>query len=912
VIGTKWFLESVNAALTSACATVTVAIAAAIAFAQMPAGNRQAERVDSGTSVLPGGRYITPLGEQFFTGPGPFGLAVSPSGQFVVSADGGPYRYALTVLDNGGLDNRAIKHLYTARKRSRGEDADDGDDAGDDPEWLSVFMGLAFDGERTLYASEGESGKVRAIDIVSGKREAVLDLNRGGYRDSYTGDIAMDAARGLLFVVDQANFRLVEIDARRKAILQSIRTGRLPFAVALAPDGQTVYVTDLGMFEYRALPGADPKDLKTTGLPFPAFGFPSKEAVHGARRQTESGPVKVPGLGEPNARGSNGLTMVDVANPNALRVIAQSPTGLPFGGSVFGGSSPSGVAVAAGKVFVSNANQDTLSVFDAKTRRREPDIALRIPGYEELRGVLPIGMAVTTDHKWLLVAEAGINAIGVIDIATGKLIGHIPVGWFPTQVRVFGDSVFVANAKGHGTGPNADRQKALLHSFQGELRRGTISRFRLPQLSELDALTRQVMANNGFDQSREREGVVAGPAGSNSASTLPPQIEHVVIIVKENRTYDEVFGDLGAAANGPREGAPAIARWGEKVTPNHHALARRWATSDNFYADSEVSVDGHHWLVGSYPNAWTTSSLMAAYGGEKSFNLQTTAPGRLLFAQSDSSVHPEEQLEAGTLWHHLERHGVSFRNFGEGFELAGVDEGDGLEPTGARFGTNVPMPNPLYRNTSRQYPGFNMNIPDQYRASQFIAEIDRLYAKGKGALPKLIFIHLPNDHTAKVRPGAGYPTAGSYVADNDLALGRIVDYLSHSEWWPKMAVFVTEDDAQSGVDHVDSHRTVLMVASPYARRNFAAHANTSFPGLLRTAFELLRLPPLNLYDATAAGLSECFTSAADLTPYDALPVDAALFDPKKARIVKGAPPGPKMDDPAEIRRQELEQRRQLH
>jgi DNA-binding beta-propeller fold protein YncE len=916
-----------------------VVLAAAAAFAQMPAGNRQAERADSGTSVLPGGRYITPLGEQFFTGPGPFGLAISPSGQFVVSADGGPNRYALTVLDNRALDNAqspAVKHLHAARKRSRGKDADDADDEADDPEWLSVFMGLAFDGEHTLYASEGESGKVRAIDIVTGKREAVLDLNRGGYRDSYTGDIAIDAARGLLFVVDQANFRLVEIklveiDARRGAILQSIRTGRLPFAVALAPDGRTAYVTDLGMFEYRALPGADPKDLKATGLPFPAFGFPSKEAVHGARRQTESGMVKVPGLGEPNARGSNGLTVIDVANPQALRVIAQSPTGLPFGGSVFGGSSPSGVAAAAGKVYVSNANQDTLSVFDAKTRRREPDIALRIPGYEGLRGVLPIGMTVTADQKWLLVAEAGINAIGVIDIGAGKPIGHIPVGWFPAQVRVFGDTVYVANAKGHGTGPNADRQKALVHSFQGELRRGTISRFRLPKAGELDALTRQVMANDGFtsssvtakpladgapsgpgsDRSHDREGVVA-----SSASTLPPQIEHVVIIVKENRTYDEVFGDLGPAANGPRDGAPAIARWGEKVTPNHHALARRWSTSDNFYADSEVSVDGHHWLVGSYPNAWTTSSLMAAYGGEKSFKLSGSAPGRLLFAQSDSSVHPEEQLEAGTLWHHLERHSVSFRNFGEGFELAGVDEGDGLEPTGARFGTNVPMPDPLFRNTSRQYPGFNMNIPDQYRASQFIAEIDRLYAKGKGALPKLIFIHLPNDHTAKVRPGAGYPTEGSYVADNDLALGRIIEYLSHSEWWPKMAVFVTEDDAQSGVDHVDSHRTVLMVASPYARRNYAAHANTSFPGLLRTAFELLRLPPLNLYDATAAGLSECFTSEADLTPYDALPVDAALFDPRKARIVKGAPPGPKMDDPAEIRRQQLEQRqeqrRQLH
>src|ERR1700722_2826672 len=189
---------------------VIVALAAASAFAQMPAGTRHAERADSGTSVLPGGRYITPLGEQFFTGPGPFGLAISPSGQFVVSADGGPNRYALTVLDT--RNGNAVKHLYAARKRSRGKDADDADADPDDPEWLSVFMGLAFDGERTLFASEGESGKVRAIDIFTGKREAVLDLNRGGYRDSYTGDIAIDSARGLLFVVDQANFRLVMIN----------------------------------------------------------------------------------------------------------------------------------------------------------------------------------------------------------------------------------------------------------------------------------------------------------------------------------------------------------------------------------------------------------------------------------------------------------------------------------------------------------------------------------------------------------------------------------------------------------------------------------------------------------------------------------------------------------------------------
>src|SRR5581483_3643012 len=224
---------------------------------------------------------------------------------------------------------------------------------------------------------------------------------------------------------------------------------------------------------------------------------------------------------------------------------------------------------------------------------------------------------------------------------------------------------------------------------------------------------------------------------------------------------------------------------------------------DNFYADSEVSVDGHHWLVGSYPNAWTESTLMAAYGGQKSFRLPTDAPGRLLFAGSDSSVHPEEQLEAGAIWHHLERNHISFLNFGEGFELAGINEGEGLEPTGGRFFTNMPMPDPLYRNTSRNYPGFNTNISDQYRASQFIAEItSRFTGAGAAPLPQLLFIHLPNDHTARPRPRAGYPSEASYVADNDLALGRILDFLSHSEWWESMAVLITEDDSQSGVDHV--------------------------------------------------------------------------------------------------------------
>ncbi len=242
----------------------------------------------------------------------------------------------------------------------------------------------------------------------------------------------------------------------------------------------------------------------------------------------------------------------------------------------------------------------------------------------------------------------------------------------------------------------------------------------------------------------------------------------MVLIVKENRTYDEVFGDIRAAPTAAPWDAPdwrASARRGYvdghgkrlsmqdvNVTPNHHAMARQWAFSDNFYADSDVSVDGHHWLVGSYPNAWTESSLLAAYGDQKKDFRLGAAPGRLLFAGSNSSVHPEDQLEGGTIWHHFARHGISFHNFGEGFELAGSDEGPDLEPTGARFLTNVPMPDPLYRNTSRQYPGFNMNIPDQYRADAVHRRDREKYVEsGRGAAA--IHLHAPAQRPHRPKHG---------------------------------------------------------------------------------------------------------------------------------------------------------------
>ncbi len=859
-----------------------------LALAQPPAGDRPAHRSATGESILPGGRVITPPGDQFFTGPGPFGIAVSPSGKIVVAADGGPNRYALTIVDTTG-----VRHIAAHRKR---DNDDKGGDKDDDADWQSVFMGLAFEDESKLYASEGETGKVRLIDVTTGKRLARFDLNQSGYKDSYTGDLALDRERGMLYVIDQANFLIAIIDTKKRVIVKSIRTGRLPFAVALSPDGRTAYVTNVGMFEYSAIPGADAEHAKETGLPFPPFGFPSPDALHGAKRNTERGTVNVPGLGPPNARGSNSLAIIDVSNTAAARVIADVPTGLPFGGKILGGSSPSGVLATATTIYVSNANQDSISVIDARSHKRDPDIPLRVEHFESLRGIMPIGMALSSDSKKLLVAESSVNALGVIDLATSKELGRVPAGWFPTAVKAFGNTVYIANAKGHGTGPNSDRSDATTRGYLGELRQGSISKFELPGDSDFPKLTEAVARNNGF------------LAYTNAG--LPPQIDHVVIIVKENKTYDEVFGDLPAASNGARDGVATLAHSGLKISPNHHALAERFASSDNFYADSEVSADGHHWLVGSYPNAWTESTWRGGYGGQKQYRFPTAAPGRYLFAGSAASVHPEEQLEAGSIWHHLERNGITFRNFGEGFEFAGLSEAENLEPTGARYLTNIPMPDPLYRNTSRDYPGFNMNIPDQYRASHFIAEINQRYVTPKTELPKLLFIHLPNDHKTKAHPSMGYPVEESYVADNDLALGRIVEFLSHTEWWPHMAIFVTEDDALGGSDHVDSHRTVLLTISPFAKRNYNSRVNTSFPGMLKTAFRLLKLPPLNLYDAAAADLADCFTYQPDLTPYTALPVDKTIFDPAKAKVDTKSR-GPAIDDPAEIRRQRRERGRNI-
>jgi DNA-binding beta-propeller fold protein YncE len=846
-----------------------------------PAGQRYAIAGRS-ESILPGGRVIEPLGLQIETGPGPFGLAVSERGA-AATANIGYERFGITVVEpeKGGWRRRDIW------ARTPGSHAPEQAD----PDWKGVFYGIAFADEHSIWICEGDSGRVRLVDAGSGETRKLLNLNGGEWKHSFATDLAWDRARKLLFVVDQANFRIAIVDGRRGRVLGSATVGRMPFSIALSQDGLKAWVANAGVFRYEPLPGALSTDPLHTGLPFPAFGFPSPESLAGAMRRTQAGTINVPALGDPNVQESNSVCVIDVKDAANPRVVDWIRTGRPFGPNVAGGSAPAGVVTTDDRVFVSNAHDDSITVIDAHTDKILRELPLGLPGLENLRGILPAGMAWDPVTKRLLVAEAGINAVAIVNPEKPLIAGLIPVGWLPTRVAISGDRVFVTNARGRGTGPNMRRPLMELGEVP-YLHHGTLSTFIMPADAELPKLTQTALVAGGLAP-------VQGPA-----ARWPPGIHYVVLIVKENRTFDEVLGDVTEAANGKVRSFADLARFaGEDgradghnarfsiqhaaITPNHHAIAKQWAFSDNFYADSDVSVDGHHWLTGAYPDLLTESGLLAAYGGQRQFVLSGDSPGRLQFAGSDSSTHPEEEPEAGTLWHHLARHHVSFRNFGEGFELAGVVEDKDEEPTGARFLTNVPMPEPLFKNTSRDYPGFNMNIPDQYRASQFIAEIERRYVKNSEPFPHFIYIHLPDDHMAPPRPQDGYPYGASFVEDNDLALGRIVEYLSHSKWWPGMQIFVTEDDAQGGLDHIDAHRTILLAAGPYTKKNYCSHVNTSFPGLLKTIFGLLGMPPLNLMDATAADLRDLFTDLPDGAPYTTRIPDKRVFDAAAARAGQG-------------------------
>jgi hypothetical protein len=320
------------------------------------------------------------------------------------------------------------------------------------------------------------------------------------------------------------------------------------------------------------------------------------------------------------------------------------------------------------------------------------------------------------------------------------------------------------------------------------------------------------------------------------------------------------------------------------VTPNAHAMALRFATSDHYYTDSDVSVDGHRWAIGIAPTPWMAQAWPSSYGGRRHGNPFSQAPGRRALGGATDGPMPEDEPEFGSLWEHVSNRGLKVMNYGESLEVEGMDEMVGSEPEGQRLFLNSPIPQAVFAATDRNFATANMGIPDIVRSEEFRKDFGARLAASD--VPAMTVIRLGNDHTAGPRPGDGYPLLESYVADNDLALGQIIDMLSHSSIWKDTAVFVTEDDPQSGVDHVDAHRSVLLVMSPYVRKGFLSHRHSSMGSIQKTIYELLGLGPLNLEDALASDLSDMFTTAPNFAPYAVLPSDPRVFNPASARIAR--------------------------
>ena len=832
-------------------------------------------------AILPNGRQIRPAGNWIPLAPFPFAIALNADGsQAAIPSIGFPF--ALNVIDH---PDAAIP---TVRRMPNGENNDPA---------IETHAGLAYSADgQTLYVATGNSGKIALYATSDWHQisQISLDAKIGdtAFAHSFAASVLLSADGRTLYALDQGNWRVAILDISNPAeikIVASIPTGAFPFGQALSPDGARLYVTNTGLFEYSIVPGAKREDELHTGLKFAPYGYPSKEARDGVTVDDR----KIPGLGDENSTRGSSLWTYDIHDPSHPVKTAELRLGDRITEAVngdVGGAAPTGVAADADAVYVALAHQDSIAKISpdgAKLLAETPLSPFRGKKFEDakgrpLRGVMPSGLALREGK--LYAAESGIDAVAVLDTASMKLLEHIPAGWNPSAVALSpdGKTLYIVNSKGKGAGPNAGK----LHddkspTYVGSLEYGSLTAVNLGSLPDAQTLTASVLANNTY-----------------ALANRPPMphLKHCFLVIRENRTYDEILGDIVNANGDPSLARYGLDGWAEerhstkveadhlKVTPNLHSLARHYAISDNFYVDSDVSADGHRWVVGINPTPFFNTAWSSGYGGRRSGDSFAAEPGRrTLFGGADGPM-PEDEPQFGSLWEHIANSGKGILNYGEGLEIEGNDEIDGAAPEGQRLMLNSPVPKPIFESSDRRFPTFNMGIPDQYRFEEFERDFTRRLTQNK--IPGLIVIRLPNDHTSDPRPADGYPYRASYVADNDLALGRIVAFLSKTSIWKDSALFVTEDDAQGGVDHVDAHRSILLLASPWVTAGSVSHQHSSMGSITRTINELLGAGSLNLEDALAGEFSGIFTATPHTEAFDYEHSDSRVFDPLKAKLAK--------------------------
>src|SRR5215468_6188888 len=507
------------------------------------------------------------------------------------------------------------------------------------------------------------------------------------------------------------------------------------------------------------------------------------------------------------------------------------------------GSHPSALALnpLSDELYVAVTDSDTITVIDAAQGKVARTFSDRPFGGARI-GASPNGLAVSPDGTTLYVANAGDNDIAVFRLAHGANVdarsGLIPTGWYPSAVAIdpSGQELFVVNMKGLGVGPIQPGQ------YVGLLMHGTLSSIRVPDANTLQKYSAQVADNDRFTPAPVAGNVVPVKAGDNSP------IKHVIFVLKENRTYDQILGDLEKG-----NGDPSLTMFGQEITPNQHALARRFVTLDNFYCDGEVSADGWSWSTASYANTYNQKNWGLDYGiSGRPYDFGGFAVVAADPNNTETAAFPGPDPKHAFIWDGLARKGISYRNYG--FFVGPVPV---IVPTS--------MPG-LVGHTDLQYSGWDLKLSDQARVDEWLNEFAGYLASGD--LPAVEFVYLPRDHT--MNTASGQPTPTAMVADNDLAVGRLVDAVSHSHFWPETAIFIVEDDAQDGPDHVEMHRTVAQVISPYTQTGAVDSTFYSTVSMLRTIELIAGIPPLTQFDAAATPMSASFSSTPRFQPYDAI------------------------------------------
>lgn len=749
--------------------------------------------------------------EQVGPAPGGFllnsGWRLEPAGR-QIPLDTLPMATALSpdrkylVVLNGGFKPPSLTVIETASGRVLGSTPVE-----------DGWLGLTFSprGDR-VYVGGGSRAAVFEFAFASGALQPartfpVVAADKRTDRD-FIGDVALSPDGRLLYAADLYRDSIVVINPQSGTVIDRFKTGRRPYRILFHPDGKSFFVThwtDGSLGQYDTATGGSLATVRIGAHPTDIV------FANGAPESAGEAPGYVARL------------FVAAANTNNIYA----------------------VGVSASK---------ELSVIESINVAMTPRHPL---------GMTPSALALAPDGKRLYVACSDANAAAVVDISEerSQVEGFIPTGWYPTAVRALSSGTLVVlNGKGVRSFPNPNGPNPTkTPNSNGP---GYVARLQTGTASWIDPFTDDQLAKwtqTAISNSPYRD------ADLDQTSPLPA-IEHVIYIVKENRTYDQVLGDMKEG-----NGDASLVLFGENVTPNHHKLAREFVLLDNFYVNADVSAEGHHWSTAAIANDYVVKLWPSQYAGRRKL-------------YDFEGQEPTATPPAGYLWTNAVAAGLSIRNFGYWVENTAK-----IAPAGADQVERVLDP-VLMKYTNRQFRSFDTNYPDVERAKVFLNELAE--DEKSGSMPRLMIMRLGNDHTSGTRPGAIAPL--SAVADNDAALGMIVEGVSHSRFWPSTAVFVLEDDAQNGPDHVDSHRSPVFVISPFVKRHRVDSTLYNTASVLRTMEFLLGLHPMTHFDAGARPMTSVFQSGPDTTPYVAEKPRIPL-DQRNAANAPGALASARMD-----------------